>query len=336
MRIRRASAFVLLYHRVLPVESALGVSCRVFEEHLDFLKSSGHVFMDSAMLGDFLAGRLDEASKHVLLSFDDGWADNLFFATPILGKYSAKAMIAICGSLVNPSPEAREISRFIVRDDKASLDAAANGGDFSQFLSWGELSLMRESGLWDFASHGCSHLGNYFSLDNIRGFHPRQTHWTMKYALGGELFDGAPRAEFKSVLSFPRTRLAPKLVEALKKAEDDGERIKICSAFPNPIERMESDEEFRSRVGADLSESRKIIGEKLGVVPDCLVWPWGDYSEESERIAVGSGFRKLFTVEKGFLAPGSNPLRIPRIVAPNSLSGLKRRIRHGIYSMFPF
>ncbi|HRU00209.1 MAG TPA: polysaccharide deacetylase family protein, partial [Victivallales bacterium] len=94
-------AFVLFYHRVLPFDSTLSISEKNFEKHIQYLHNAGFEFMDSKMLDAFFDGKLKENGKYVLLTFDDGWADNLFYATPILKKYSAKAMLAISTSLVN-------------------------------------------------------------------------------------------------------------------------------------------------------------------------------------------------------------------------------------------
>ncbi|HRR29035.1 MAG TPA: polysaccharide deacetylase family protein [Victivallales bacterium] len=326
-------AFVLFYHRVLPFDSTLSISEKNFEKHIQYLHNAGFEFMDSKMFDAFFDGKLKENGKYVLLTFDDGWADNLFYATPILKKYSAKAMLAISTSLVNNCEIRRNKETFNIIESQKALEAASYGHDYSQFLSWNELTEMKDSGIWDFASHGSSHFGIYYSLRKIRGFFPKQWHWTMQYALGEKIFEGAPRAEFRSELSTIKKKISPELINLLKNAKSNKERIKICKKFLNPLQEIESQDEFKKRVKNDLEKSCQLILNKLKVNPNSLVWPWGHYSELSEKIAIDVGFKFLFTTDRGKLNSNTNPFRIPRINAPKTLFHLKRRLKHGIFSI---
>jgi peptidoglycan/xylan/chitin deacetylase (PgdA/CDA1 family) len=312
----------------LPSETKLGVSAAVFEKQIAYLKDSGYIFMDSKLLSEWFAGGVDYSQKYVLLTFDDAWADNLFFASPILEKFSARAILAVCSSLVNrDSEQRRDASAFKIEDDRESLGKAVRGEDKSQFLSWEELLKMKNSGLWDIQSHGSTHLGSYTNLHKIRGFYPSEWHWTMDFALGEAPFPGAPRTEFRGILSSPITRLAPQLKEKLKNAKNNAEREKLCRNFKSPIITAESDEEFETRVKNDFISSRKELKEKLGIDAKCLVWPWGHFSEKSEKIAVDCGFEMIFTTERKMLSHNMSPLRIPRIAAPNSLEKLKSKLK---------
>ncbi len=333
---RRGNAFVLFYHRILPVDSQISVRMDVFEAQIRFLKDAGYVFLDARTLADFFAGKLEPSGKYVLLTFDDGWADNLFFVTPILKKYSIRALLAVCISLINPSEEKRTFSSFEFYDGKDALYSAVDKKDMSQFLSWNELREMKDSGAWDFASHGVSHLASYSSFLKIRGFYPKQDHWTMKFALGGQLFEGAPRAEFRSILADPITEISDEFKTLLKKARNDAERLNICSTFKNPIRIIESQDEFRKRVHAELLDSKLAIKENLDLDTDCLVWPWGHYSEISEQLAKECGYKMLFTTDRGHLTSKTSAFRIPRLVAPKNLLQFRRRISNGIFSFLGF
>jgi hypothetical protein len=311
----------------LPSETKLGISAAVFEKQIAYLKDSGYIFMDSKLLSEWFAGGLDYFQKYVLLTFDDAWADNLFFASPVLEKFSARAILAVCSSFVNSdSMQRRDAGSFKIEDDRESLGKAVRREDKSQFLSWEELLKMKNSGLWDIQSHGTTHLGAYANLRKIRGFYPSEWHWTMDFALGEAPFPGAPRAEFRGILSAPVRRLAPELKEKLKGAKNNGERKKICKYFKSPLISAESDGEFETRVKNDLISSRKELGEKLESDAKCLIWPWGHFSEKSEKIAVDCGFEMIFTTERKMLSPGMSPLRIPRIAAPSSLEKLKSKL----------
>jgi peptidoglycan/xylan/chitin deacetylase (PgdA/CDA1 family) len=89
-----------MYHRVLPVSSfnqtysnsAIIVSTKTFEKHVDFLKKN----LDILSLDEF-EQHLNEhgsyPSKSCLITFDDGWFDNYEYALPVLAKHGVPATI---------------------------------------------------------------------------------------------------------------------------------------------------------------------------------------------------------------------------------------------------
>ena len=318
------------YHRILPEPAPGAVDVAEFESQIAFLAKKKYRFLDTAGLENWLTDPSARSGPSTMLSFDDGWADNLVWATSILKKYSARAMIAVSTSLTNPgrpgTPIEKNPANFkIIHYKKALEDAACEQGKES-FLSWDELSRMRESGIWDIQAHGHSHLGSYpMPLGKIRGFHPEKSHWTMQYALGEPPFEGAPRAEFKSILSAPRAALTPDFVEALKKAPDNTARMDICKVHPNPVQAIETEAEFLARLGEDFQQCRQLFAENLGTEPIALVWPWGQDSAPSRQEALKAGFRLAFTTRKDAVSPTSPRDMLPRIAAPQTFEKFKRQ-----------
>lgn len=98
---------VLLYHRVCEYETDPQLLCVTpdnFEKQILFLKSEYHLLS----VDDFFAvisknEKFPERS--VLITFDDGYADNLKFALPILEKYSTTALFYICTGNIDTSRE---------------------------------------------------------------------------------------------------------------------------------------------------------------------------------------------------------------------------------------
>jgi peptidoglycan/xylan/chitin deacetylase (PgdA/CDA1 family) len=83
---------ILLYHRIAPAGFdpwALCVSPRHFEQHLHVLKQHKVVLSLAELVEGMRAGR---APRHaVAITFDDGYADNLHCARPILEAYDLPA-----------------------------------------------------------------------------------------------------------------------------------------------------------------------------------------------------------------------------------------------------
>lgn len=68
--------------------------------------------------------------------------------------------------------------------------------------------------------------------------------------------------------------------------------------------RMETPEEFRDRLRADLSACKETLERELGREATALAWPWGLFSGEALEIAKDLGFSTFFTTASGPNLPG--------------------------------
>jgi peptidoglycan/xylan/chitin deacetylase (PgdA/CDA1 family) len=89
-------AAILLYHRVAEVETdpwQLCVTPQHFAEHLEVLRKHVNIVPLQELVASLKNGKLPR--RAVVITFDDGYADNLLNAKPILEKYDAPATIFI-------------------------------------------------------------------------------------------------------------------------------------------------------------------------------------------------------------------------------------------------
>ena len=98
-------AIMLLYHRVTELESdpqLLSVSRKHFAEHLEVVRKVGEptrlIALDESFDGK--AGR-----PRVVLTFDDGYADNLHHAKPLLERYDVPATVFVASNYVKVQNE---------------------------------------------------------------------------------------------------------------------------------------------------------------------------------------------------------------------------------------
>jgi peptidoglycan/xylan/chitin deacetylase (PgdA/CDA1 family) len=78
------------------------------------------------------------------------------------------------------------------------------------------------------------------------------------------------------------------------------------------------DHEERMKVlSGDLQISKDVIEKKLRKQCHSLCWPWGKYNDEYIEVAKTSGYKLLFTTEKGTNTVTTEPWRIKRIVIGN-------------------
>jgi peptidoglycan/xylan/chitin deacetylase (PgdA/CDA1 family) len=102
----RARAIVLLYHRVADLEAdpqALAVSPRRFAEHLEVVRT----LLRPVALSDVargLGGR-GVPRRSVALTFDDGYADNLHVALPLLEKHDVPATVYVAAGAIGCARE---------------------------------------------------------------------------------------------------------------------------------------------------------------------------------------------------------------------------------------
>jgi peptidoglycan/xylan/chitin deacetylase (PgdA/CDA1 family) len=119
---------VLLYHRVcdLPLDIwGLAISPEVFERHIRFYKENYNIL------------RFDEDWSNVqepslVLTFDDGYADNLHYALPILEKYQVPATIFVSSGNIGTDKEFwwDELERIIFYNNKNEYYFGPNGEYF--------------------------------------------------------------------------------------------------------------------------------------------------------------------------------------------------------------
>jgi len=121
---------IIMYHYVHPNPDAgdrLTVSPEVFDRQMRFLKSRHYNVVPLQLLGDLIRDKKKIPPKTIAITLDDGHKDNFTYVFPILKRYNLPATMFI---IIN------EVGR--PQNDR---------------LTWGEINIMRDSGLVTFGSH---------------------------------------------------------------------------------------------------------------------------------------------------------------------------------------
>jgi len=135
---------ILMYHRVNDERRGddLTVSTRRFAEHMEALAASGYRVVTLEAAGRWLAGEGALELPVVVLTFDDGYADNFWNAWPVLQRYRLPATIFVATGLIDSD---RRMSRYI------------GGGASDRMMSWVEVRELAASGLIEIGAHTVSH-----------------------------------------------------------------------------------------------------------------------------------------------------------------------------------
>ncbi len=91
---------ILAYHRIYNEDELYSVSTADFEEHMRYLKENGYTAISLAELFAARAGDKPLPDKPIVITFDDGYADNLTSAQPIMEKYGMKGTVFIIGGSI--------------------------------------------------------------------------------------------------------------------------------------------------------------------------------------------------------------------------------------------
>jgi peptidoglycan/xylan/chitin deacetylase (PgdA/CDA1 family) len=136
---------VLMYHKVndLP-ENPLTMPVSLFDEQMDQLRMLGYSVVGLDAVLDHYTRRTPLPQKAVLITFDDGYHDNLANAGDVLRKYGYPAVLFVpIGYLDDRQPLPHE-------------ERLAAEGIINRTIEWPELADLERSGI-RIESHGISH-----------------------------------------------------------------------------------------------------------------------------------------------------------------------------------
>lgn len=144
---------VLMYHHVSDAPGLVTISTERFRSQMAFIKKKGWRTLSLQDVEAFFAGA-PFPPRSVLITFDDGYADNFVHAFPILREFGLHATIFVITSMIQDVDVERNSLLPDHRTAKAMMKGAQPEG---AILTWAEIARMRESGLIDFASHTHTH-----------------------------------------------------------------------------------------------------------------------------------------------------------------------------------
>ena len=139
---------VLAYHSVHPTRRGpLTVHPLNFERQIEWLVRCGlsNTTLDTKL--QTLHRSQPNFDKRVVITFDDGYEDNLRFAQPILQKYGFTGTVFIVASLAN--------TKEILEPDLSLAQYGGKPSDY-QMLSWSDVQALVDSG-WQVGSHTMTH-----------------------------------------------------------------------------------------------------------------------------------------------------------------------------------
>lgn len=259
---------VVMFHRVLPdtspewrgADPTYTVSDRLFSECLDFFKRQYTVVPLEALLAA-CDGRQRLPRRSLLITFDDGWADNEAVALPLLRRAGLPAVI------------------FVVTD--AIDEAPGPWWQETVFAAWrnGKLSGGSGEALWRAVCGASSSSPDFAVADGVLALTARLA----KLMPGARQLLLAPY----DIGTGARQMLAPAQLRHLLR---NGVEVGAHGATHVPLTLVECPEAELRRSRDDL---RQLRGD--GLAPVALSFPHGRYTSEIVQLARAAGYRAQFT-----------------------------------------
>jgi len=80
---------------------------------------------------------------------------------------------------------------------------------------------------------------------------------------------------------------------------------------------------YRAFVMWQLTRSKEVISQHLGINVDMLAWPFGIHDSELEQWAAAAGYSAAFTLERRAASRNDNPLALPRFLITDRDQGAR-------------
>jgi peptidoglycan/xylan/chitin deacetylase (PgdA/CDA1 family) len=303
---------ILLYHRVAEVQSdpwSLSVTPRHFAEQLEVLRKVGRPMRLHHLVKDLREGK--PPYRPFVVTFDDGYADNLYNAKPLLERYEIPATIFLTTGCMGQDREFwwDELDRLLLQPGRLpralhlNIDGSIHDWDLGEAADYGE----------DVAQHH----RNWRPWDK-HDPSARQSLYRALYHLLRPLPADEQRKVLDDLLTWAlakpggRPSYRPLTIqEILTLAQGDLVDIgshtithPVLSARPTATQREE------------IQQSKVHLEEILGCPVRNFAYPHGgqsDYTAETVALVREAGFACACSASANVVRRAADPFRLPRL-----------------------
>jgi peptidoglycan/xylan/chitin deacetylase (PgdA/CDA1 family) len=275
-----------MYHRVGERSSDpwhLCVSPKHFTEHLKILQQNYLVLSLHDLLFALKNARLPK--RGVVLTFDDGYADNLWNAKPLLEKYEVPATVFITSGSLDSSSEFwwDNLEQALLLPKK-----------LPKFL---QLNIQGRSYEWA-TTNSDEQRHVYMAIHQI--LQPLSNY--DRYQIMTELFAWADIEQTGRLGYRPLTT-----TELIQLAQSEFIDIGAHTVTHPLLSIMSQADQSEEIIG-----SRQKLTAILGSPVDTFSYPYGNFSAETVEIVKSAGFKTALTVEKNAVEMGANHFQLGR------------------------
>lgn len=302
---------ILLYHRVAELPSdpwSLAVRPSHFNEHLEVLRRYARTMPLRQLLREIQNGRLPERSA--VVTFDDGYADNLYAAKPLLARHGIAATCFVTADAVGNAREFwwDELDNVLLQSRRLPREL--------------RLTIGGRNYIWDLGDNG------QYSNESVQlacrwKFHdtPVSPRYSLYRSLWQLLHSASPEMRqtildelvtwsgIEPVHRPSHRTLSPAEVVALA----DGDLIEIGAhsvshSVLSELPLLAQQEEIR--------QSKARLEQIVDRPVTCFAYPYGrhrDYTKQTTSVVQAAGFQCACSNFSGTVHLSTDPFQLPRI-----------------------
>jgi peptidoglycan/xylan/chitin deacetylase (PgdA/CDA1 family) len=306
------TGLILMYHRVAEVDSdpwSLCVQPRHFAQHLEVLQKYGWTLPLPQFTQAHRQGNLPH--RAVAVTFDDGYADNLLNAKPLLEQHNIPATVFLTSGCIGQSREFwwDDLERLLLQPGtlpqtlRLNITGNTHEWDLGEAARYSKTEHQRDRHLKPWDSQPGSRLFFFYSL------------WQHLYPL--------PDVEQQQVLAEliawagaqpiarPTHRtLSPEEVRVLGQGElvEIGAHTVTHPSLPAHSVTVQRDE---------IQQSKAYLEELLSRSVTSFSYPYGDYTTETAALVQEFGFSCACSTVEDVVSRQSNAFQLPRCEVHN-------------------
>lgn len=306
-RPREGVTLILMYHRVVEIPSdpqLLAVSPAHFLEHMDVLSESAVVLR---------LGQLVEALRYrtipdraVVLTFDDGYADNLYFAAPLLARCAVPATVFVAANHVGRNHEFwwDDLERILLLPSEipARLHLKINGSEYRWSSSQATNPDTGKHRNWNIERRGDPTLRHRLYRDLYHRIH------SLDATERGRIFDElrAWAGVERSPRPTHRIMTRPELRQLAEREEIDIGAHTLTHPSLAEISLAKQEQE--------IAGSKRMLEDIVRREVTSFAYPHGSFSRDTIGCVKAAGFESACTSEPMVVLSEADPYQLPRVV----------------------
>ena len=308
-----ARALILMYHRVTELPNdpyLLAVTPKHFAEQLEVIRRYGVPMSLRQMVKALRDGKV--AKRGVVVTFDDGYADNLYSAKPLLERYDIPATVFVTTGHVGHPCEFwwDELDRLLLQPGtlparlELSLDGHAWQWELAEAATYTTLDYQRNRH-WhverqdDPTPRHRLHRSLYQLLHNFAEIDKQQLLDDLRKWAGAEAMGRSTHrtVDVNEVAHFADRRLVEIGAHTVTHP--------LLATLPVAAQRNE------------IRQSKARIEEIVNRPVTSFAYPHGSYTQETLAVVRDTGFSSACSSDTATVKRGNDPFRLPRISMRN-------------------
>lgn len=305
----RPGGLILMYHRVteLPLDPhSLSVTPEHFAAHLEALRKYGRP-TGLRQLAEMLRSG-ERPRRHVVVTFDDGYTDNLYNAKPLLERYDIPATVFVTTGLIDNEREFMwdELERLLLLPGRLPevLSLKVNGS--VQDWQLGQAVHYSDD---DFRQH------RGWTISQKDDPSPRHTLYRSLHPMLKPLPESEQLKVLEQLRSLACVEAKGRTTHRIMTSEEvlrlaSGGLVEVGShTVTHPVLSEISADAQRDEIQQSKSQLEEILGEPV----KSFAYPFGAHTEETARLVEEAGYDCACTTLPDIVWSGSLRYQLPRI-----------------------